>query len=316
MTFANENRSENARWRASAYFRIALGWQQQEDYLRAQTYYAAAVRERPEHEHALHNLAVTQIRLGRYGAAASRLQHLLGLLRRGSSGSEPELAFSARYNLILATRYAGRFEEAADRSADLLRRILSEIGELPRPPAPEQLLAAIALEMGTNPASTDEVATSEEVRREYLERLRHPTMLLVAGSLALWWEEVQHMRWPLEQTENGPGDLDANLVDWRTRPWLPQAIEQVVRGVGYSLSARTRYNLACFRSMRAQRIRDHRQRSLYLESAWSDLELALEDGQLTVWAQHDPSLAHLRTLDRFWTIMGAEQSADQRRTHD
>lgn len=318
MTIANETRPDSAQWRASAYFRIALGCQQQEDYLRAQAYYAAAVRERPEHEHALHDLGVTQIRLGRYGAATSRLRHLLGLLHRRSPSDEPELAFSARYNLILATRYAQRYEEAADLAADLLRRILSEIGELPRPPAPAQLLAAIAQEesadaAGIDQARTDEAATPEQVRREYLERLRHPTMLLVAGALALWWEQTQHVRWPFEQARNGPGDLDANLAGWRDQPWLPQAIEQVVRAVGYPLTARTRYNLACFRSMRAPHIPERRMRSAYLEPAWSDLELALEDGQLTVWAQHDPSLAHLRTADRFWTVMGVPRPADEQR---
>jgi hypothetical protein len=296
----DETELDDARWRASAYFRIALAWQAKEDYARAQTYYAAAVRERPAHEPALHNLAVTQLRLARYDAARYRLEHLLDLLPWDAAGHPPELYFSATYNLALATRYAQRFEEAANRATELLRDLRYRIA-------------------GFSSTAEDQPAASAAIRREYLERLRHPTVLLVAGSLAAWWEQVEHLRWrPEEMT--GPGarryperalrDLDAHLHQWRERPWLPLALEQTVRDKGRALSPRSRYNLACFRSMRAPHVDDLERTSAYLDPAWRDLEIALEDGHLTVWAQHDPSLAEMRQFDRFWDIVGRPRPAD------
>src|SRR4051812_5767853 len=127
--------SVDAHWRAAAFFKLGRTWQAAEDYARAQTYYFHALRERPRHEPALHNISVVQIRLGRYGAAQYHLQSLSEQLADGSrSPVWPELRYSAAYNRALAQRYAGDLDDAVRTAMRLLEQMRSRLQELPPRP--------------------------------------------------------------------------------------------------------------------------------------------------------------------------------------
>jgi tetratricopeptide (TPR) repeat protein len=313
----------DAGWRAAAFCRLGLAWQGVEDYERAQAYYTQALRARPHHEPALHNLAVTQIRLDRYAAAAYHLTDLIGLL---DESPWPELRYSAEYNLALAQRYDGQLDSAVTTAVGLLERIRVRLDQLAEPTA--------ALHAEEAPAEPDEhpagagaqEPSATDVQQAYLDRLAPQATLMVAGTLAAWWEQrgtpmtlvPDAMDPDAERDPAAEWSVPATEL-WREEKDLPVALELYVRTLGTRLSRRTRYNLACFRSARAQaRRRLEKQSPLlapedvsrYLEPAWLDLELALETGRLSVWAQHDPALDYMRTIGRFWTILGVARPAD------
>jgi len=309
----------DAGWRAAAFCRLGLAWQGVEEYERAQAYYTQALRARPHHEPALHNVAVTQIRLGRYAAAAYHLSDLITLLE-GSPW--PELRYSAEYNLALAERYAGQLDSAVKTAVGLLEEIRMRLEDLGGS-APSSRSEEVPAEPDEDPADGGaREPSATDVQQQYLERLAPQATLMAAGTLAAWWEDKGELVPLKDETAKSSSALHLPSVkDWHD-PELPGRLERLVRGLGSALSRRTRYNLACFRSARTQRRVETEAPlptddvSRYLEPAWLDLELALETGRLSVWAQHDPALEYMRTLDRFWTIVGVPRPADERPPED
>ena len=325
------SRSAGEDWEATASFRLGVLWQQEEDYERSQTYYAQALARRPDHEPALHNLAVCDVRLGHYEAAAHHLGRLIRRLDDRHGDQWGELRYTATYNRVLTERY--RLMEArdegegtraiADQAADLASRLLRRLNDLEQTQgaAAESERAALnGLEGVTvmlaagSIAAIDPVAVADAVMKQARERL---DLVLQEAEGALPYAPPLSVptsrRLALMALEVAQRSIKSAPKQRAPQPAVPALLEDYVRERTYShrrvldsLDRRTLYNLACFRSRLAgavSRTSDasavtHRVDAL-LEPAWRDLELALEDGSLRVWASNDPALKTLGDSPRF-----------------
>lgn len=271
-------------WLADARFQTALAWQGAEDFPRAEELYASTIELDPTMLPAAHNLAVLEIRAGRYELAATLILWLRERLASASAEARepwPTLETGSLYTLALARAYpaivgAAAAPEKDRREARGHAKVLVEtlVRELMKP-------------------------TLDSTLRAELERAEAPSVALLASLMVEADESLRDEAATRVEENAGPGqplsrsDLTSGVGN--RKPW--ELIDGYVLRGGGGLSRRSSYNLACYYT-RLLLDGDGKARPGCARKAYAALEAALVGGGLVAWAKKDPSLAPLQAADR------------------
>ncbi len=268
---AGEPRALNAAGRA---------WAAGGDLVRARSCYRGALDADPSLLPARSNLAVVAIRDGAYADALALLDQVATRLddpAQEMATRWPALREAVHYNSALAALYLA----GGDRGSPQLRRAFDEARTL-------ALLLVRRSEQAGAAAATEAMALLLFASVLVVSSAAEASAA-IAGAPAKRAAAPQPSR-PLEQLVEQAGFGAA--ADGRTAHEL---VEQQLRQRD-ELSARTRYNVACFyAALLADEISPlpREQRDNCIEIAFHELDIALDDGSLVGWATRDPSLRPL-----------------------
>lgn len=271
--YAPGARSRNPEgWVPDALFRTGIAWHRRGDVVRAGALYAAALERDPDLLPAAYNLAVAEIRTGRYPEARERLLNLRAQLDDDTAETWKELDAGSLYALALADAYAAgssggspELTRALVSATDLVKELLDAPEESEGTESPSLVLLARLT------AQSDDLATEAAKQASTEQEPPEPRSAAAQGQARQ--------------------ELRTNLAEGKaaeTKPW--HLVEYVRRN--RKLSMRTRYNLACYYATLGDIAAGYRPVAFKL--ALCQLDLALESGGLTEWARKDPSLAALR----------------------
>jgi tetratricopeptide (TPR) repeat protein len=280
---AGEDSPDPEDWEADAFFRCGVAHQAQADWVRAEALYVMALESDPALLPARHNLAMIEIRHGRYAEAERDVRAVREALeadaRQGSHAHErwPTLETASLYTLALALCYPAlvsdsptaaeqaKLGEALAKTEELVRKLAQPGKELATDPR-------VRAELKAALAPTVVVLASLKVRH-------HPGLAVEAARRATRAKpsapkiSCERLRSRLNQLQ--PADLIEGFV-------LRQP----------HVSRRSHYNLACYYTTLARHSSGERQQSCY-DLALDSLSKALVGKELSRWAGHDPSLQPL-----------------------
>lgn len=261
-------------WVPDALFRAGIAWHRRGDVVRAGALYAAALERDPELLPAAYNLAVAEIRTGRYAEARERLLNLRARLDADTALLWKDLDAASLYALALADAYAAGHDD--DPGPELARALKSA--------------TALAGKLLAEPGETEGTESPSLVLLARLTAQSDEDVAAEAAKQASTKQEPPEPRSDAAQRQERQ-QLKKNLAERKAAETKPWHLVEYVRGNG-QVSMRTRYNLACYYATLGRLVAGYR--PVTFELALRQLDLALESGGLTEWARKDPSLATLR----------------------
>jgi hypothetical protein len=302
-------------WRSAALFEVAVHDERDRDNRGLRALYALALDRDPGNLPALFNLAVLELHAGSRAQACTRLRTVLAALANGEpnpEGHDP-LFYQAHYNLSVTLQTQQR--EAAPAappttSPEELARLCGVVGELERD---IEQTRALALPPGGGRAkSAREVSTRQDAaaRLETLMRIEGPFLVLIAIRRQSLLENTT-----FEGMDDPDGAEHSTASSSFSRAQVIATLEAWAAGAASDLSAqrlafghiageasetsyRTHYNRACYATLVASKLNavagpaDEQNRAL--DWAITELECALEPGDLVAWARRDLALKYLR----------------------
>ncbi len=302
-------------WRSAALFEVAVHDEHDRDNRGLRALYALALDRDPGNLPALFNLAVLELHAGSRAQAYTRLRTVLAALANGEphpEGRDP-LFYQAHYNLAVTLQTQQR--EAAPAappttSLEELARLCDVVGELERD---IEQTRSLALPPGDGRAkSAREVSTRQDAaaRLETLMRIEGPFLVLIAIRRQSSLENTT-----FEGMDNPDGTGHSTASSSFSRAQVIATLEAWAAGAASDLSAqrlafghiageapeasyRTHYNRACYATLVACKLNavagpaDEQNRAL--DWAITELECALEPGDLVAWARRDLALKYLR----------------------
>jgi hypothetical protein len=302
-------------WRSAALFEVAVHDERDRDNRGLRALYALALDRDPGNLPALFNLAVLELHAGSRAQACTRLRTVLAALANGEplpEGRDP-LFYQAHYNLAVTLQTQQR--EAAPTappttSPEELARLCGVVGELERD---IEQTRALALPPGSGRAkSAREVSTRQDAaaRLETLMRIEGPFLVLIAIRRQSLLENTT-----FEGMDDPDGAGHSTASSSFSRAQVIATLEAWAAGAASNLSAqrlafghiagetpetsyRTHYNRACYATLVACKLNavagpaDEQNRAL--DWAITELECALEPGDLVAWARRDLALEYVR----------------------
>jgi hypothetical protein len=302
-------------WRSAALFEVAVHDERDRDNRGLRALYALALDRDPGNLPALFNLAVLELHAGSRAQASTRLRTVLAALANGEplpEGRDP-LFYQAHYNLAVTLQTQQR--EAAPTappttSPEELARLCGVVGELERD---IEQTRALALPPGSGRAkSAREVSTRQDAaaRLETLMRIEGPFLVLIAIRRQSLLENTT-----FEGMDDPDGAGHSTASSSFSRAQVIATLEAWAAGAASNLSAqrlafghiagetpetsyRTHYNRACYATLVACKLNavagpaDEQNRAL--DWAITELECALEPGDLVAWARRDLALEYVR----------------------
>ncbi len=266
-------------WRADALFQAGVAWQAQDDPRRAEALYVEALELDPKLLPAAHNLALIEVRSGRYREARERLEWLQGRLKKdpGIGGQWPLLETGYLYTLVLAHAYDST-STGSNQNANFVKA--RDVAQ--------QLVGLVARKLGRKRTVTglgaDDLAE--------LERVEAPSVVVLASLTASSDPELRKEAVDRLVKETATGKIERKDLAQRVaklKPW--ELVDGYVR-TQPSLTRRTHYNLACYYLALSEGAGKHR--DLCLDRAMARLRKALEGRGHETWVHEDPSLERLR----------------------
>ena len=277
-------------WRADALLQAGVWWQARGDLGRAEALYADALERDPGLLPALHNLTVVEVHRTQYSQALTRLDRLGRELQDPQARERwPTLETGYLYTRALALSYGAQADggvdpttmsKARETATTLVTTLTGEI--ISRRPA------GSAGTPGGEELEHGHAATPEDEDLIELTNAEGPAITLLAALVARA-DPVAAAK-ALNCTDRSP--MTRKELNEQPNPGPCALIDRYLLN-RQSLSRRTRFNLACYYTVLAEAAgADHEGKCL--DRALDQLDLALEGGQLTAWANDDPALAFLK----------------------